>query len=154
MANAFYAVTSFQTIQVGTGNTVQDVEYVICSTIPTGIGFAYPVALGTWRADRGVQVLEPMAVELENLVTNGHVVGGDATQSIDVNGLLQDAVDLIVEVDRSAQGRLPLQGTVSLPMPNLFLWTQDNAIAEASGLQTPAQIVGEEYTRLQALAAA
>lgn len=154
MASAFYAVTSYQTIQVGTGNTSQDVEYVICSTIPTGIGFAYPIPLATWKQDRGVQVLEPMAVELENLAAHNNVVGGDAAQSIDATGLIADEVDLIVELDRTAQGRQPLQGTVTVPMPNLFLWTQDVALAEASGLETPAQIVAAEYARLQALAAA
>lgn len=154
MADAFYAVTSFQTVQVSIGNTVQDVEYVTCATIPTGIGFSYPVALSTWRADSGVQVLGAIATELENLATFEHVVGGDAVQTIDVNGLLADASELVVEYDRSARGLPPLQGTVTIPLSLIVLLEAEQGLPVPPGTLTPAQIVGAEYQRLAALAAA
>jgi hypothetical protein len=154
MADAYFVQDSYKTTQVASGTQVVDVQYITCLTIPTGIGFAYAMIYTTWQNGPPYDALQAIAVLLEDLVTSAHVVAGQAVQDLDANGLLADYVDLIVELDRSAQGLTPLQGTVSMSMPFIQLWAIDPNIGNASGQPTPSAKCAEEYARLQALAGA
>jgi hypothetical protein len=154
MADAYFVQDSYKTTQVASGTQVVDIQYIVCLTIPTGIGFAYPMIYTTWQNGPPYVALQAIAVLLEDLVTSAHVVAGQAVQDLDANGLLQDYVDLIVQLDRSAQGLTPLDGTVSMSMSFIQLWAIDPSIGNASGQPTPSAKCAEEYARLQALAGA
>lgn len=151
MAANYEVLESYKTIQVLSGQTIQDVQYVTAKTIPTGIVFSYAVDYGIWRFDHGPQIIANIADELEFLVTNNHVVAGAPVQDLDANGLLVDYCDVIVRLDRSAQGLPPLDGTVSLSM-TLIVWeTQPEGGGNPPGGTTAEGLCSQEYARLEAL---
>jgi hypothetical protein len=152
MAAQYQVLDAYKTIQVLSQTQVVDVEYVTISTFPTGITLTYAMPIGTWQSGPPYTVFELMAAELENLVTNYHVVAGSAVQDIDANGLLADYVDCIVELDRSATGLPPLQGTVSIPVSLIYLEATDPNIANAEQAVPPGALCQLEYERLVALA--
>ena len=133
--------------------TVLDAEYVICMTVPSGIGFAYAVPLTSWIAGAGVGLLDVIANQLEALAATGEVVGGVGVQDIDPQGLLADAVDLTVRLDRTALGLPPLDGVVTVPIQSFF--SQQTGIGgfHVPGSVSPTQMVADEYARLQVVAA-
>lgn len=151
MAN-YSVITSYRTIQVLSATTVQDAEYVVCSTLPHNIGFAYSIPLEVWNANKGGESLGAIATVLEDLAVNDHVVAGTGTQDIDSNGLLVDNVTLTLEYDRSATGQPPLQGEVSIPVNIVLLEGTDPALLGPAGIETPAQQTAAEYARLESLA--
>lgn len=154
MADQFWVVNSFRTVQVLSATSVQDAEYATCQTIPNGLGFAYAVPYESWKAGDGGALLEVIAGQLENMAVanGGHVAASTATQDIDLNGLLTDTVDATVVYDRSAVGLPPLYGTVSIPVQAFF--NQDTGIGGFHVGESPNQYVLDEYNRLAALAAA
>lgn len=158
MADNFYPLGSYRTVKVLSGNTILDIQYVTCATIPTGITFAYGVPIDSWQGGTGpgIGLLTDIATQLEEQVTNLHVIAGSANSDLDANGLLQDFVSVTVEYDRSAQGLPALYGTVNIPVNN-FLSTDTGigglVIPPAGGL-TPNQQVQAEYERLGQLAGA
>jgi hypothetical protein len=145
-------IDSYKTVQVLSDTTVQDIQFITCRTVPTGITFSYAMAHSTWKAGPPYVILIDIETLLEDLVTNSHVVGGSAVQDLDSAGLLADYCDVVVQFDQTAAGLPPLEGTVSLPMGVVALFAGDANIANASGLQTPESRVLDEYARLQALA--
>jgi hypothetical protein len=154
---SFYPLGSFRTVKVLTGQSTIDVQYVTCATIPTGITFAYGVPIDSWQGGvgPGIGLLDSIAVQLEELVTNLHVVAGTAITDLDANGLLEDKVSVTVEYDRG--GVLPsLFGTVDIPVDNFLI--SDTGIGglviPPPGGLTPSQQVQAEYQRLAALAGA
>lgn len=152
MAENYVVLDSYKTVQVASQTQVTDVQYITCSSTPSGIGFNYAMYYGTWKNGPPYIALEAFATTLENLVTYDHVVAGQGVQDLDANGLLQDYIDVIVQLDRSAQGLPPLEGTASIPNSIIeLLYVQDLPLP--SGEKTPAQITGAEYSRLEALAA-
>lgn len=158
MAGNFYPVGSYRTVKVLSGQTVIDVQYVTCATIPTGITFAYGVPWASWEGGTGpgIGLLDSIATSLETMVTDLHVIAGTANADLDANGLLEDFVSVTVEYDRSASGLPPLYGSVNIPVNN-FLTTDTGIgglqIPPAGGL-TPNQQVQAEYARLEQLAGA
>ena len=152
MAGNYFVLDAYKTIQVLAQNKVADVEYVTISTIPTGITLSYAMPHEVWTQGPPYTALDLMAAELENLVTNYHVVAGNAVQDLDKNGLLTDYVDAVIEYDRAATGLPPLQGTVSLPVSLLYLEATDPTLANAEQATPPGALCEAEYLRLQALA--
>lgn len=151
---SYQVVTSYRTVQVMSASTVLDAEYVVCLTVPSGIGFAYAVPLDSWKAGAAGGLLDVIATQLEELAASNHVVGGVGVQDIDAQGLLSDAVDLTVEVDRTAQGLPPLDGVVTIPVQAFFLQETGIGGFHVPGSVSPAALVDAEYARLEALAAA
>ena len=144
---------SYKTVQVVSNSTVVEIQYILAATTPTGIGFNYPMIHKVWTDGPPYTILLQIADLLEALVTSNHVVAGQAVQDLDANGLIQDSVDLIVQLDRSSQNLPPLQGTANVSMSLIEAWAGDPNIAEAAGLPTVESFVDLEYKRLQALAA-
>lgn len=153
MAVNYSVIDSYKTTQVLGGTTVQDVQYMVIRTIPTGITLAYAMAYTTYQAGGPYTILEEISTLLEDLVTNSHVVAGSDVSDLDKDGLLTDYCDLIVELDQSAAGLPPLDGTVSIPVGIISLYASDPSIASQSGNPSPASLCDEEYKRLQTLAA-
>lgn len=158
---SYQVVTSYRTVVVMSQTTVLDAEYVVCISVPHGIGFAYAVPLDSWHAGAGEGLLDVIAVQLEALAVSDHVVGGVGVQEIDAQGLLADAVDLTVRFDRTAQGLPPLDGSVTVPIQAFFDASTGiggfriNTLVDAAGNTVSiTQFVAEEYNRLAALAAA
>ena len=155
---SFYPLGSYRTVKVLSGQTVLDVQYVTCVTIPTGMTFAYGVPWDSWQggAGPGIGLLDSIATQLEEMATNLHVVAGSATQDLDANGLLEDFVSVTVEYDRSSSGLPPLYGTVNIPVNNFLI--SDTGIGglviPPPGGLTPNEQVQAEYARLQQLAGA
>jgi hypothetical protein len=155
MADSFYPLDSYRSVQVNTPTQVQDVEVVTVATVPTGVQFTYAVPLSVWKADSGVPTLGLMASYIEGLVSGHHVTGGTPAQDFDPNNLLTDYVDLIVEYDRSAIGLAPLQGVASVPIASVVIYSAGAAAQGfGGGVPDPQGIVDAEYARLSALAAA
>lgn len=152
MADVYYVIDSYKSIQVLSPTTVSDVQYVTIATIPTQITLTYPMEYAVWKKGPPYDQLNAMAQELENLVTNYHVVAGSAVQDLDANGLLVDYVDLIVEYVQPTAGLPPLQGTVSIPVSLIYLEATDPILANALHSTPPGGLCEEEYVRLQALA--
>lgn len=155
---SFYAIGSYRTVKVLSGQTVLDVQYVTSATIPTGITFAYGVPWDSWQGGTGpgIGLLDSIATQLETMVTDLHVIAGTATQDLDANGLLEDFVTVTVEYDRAATALPPLYGSVNIPINN-FLITDTGIgglqIPPPGGL-TPNEQVQAEYARLEQLAGA
>ena len=155
MADSFYPVASYRSVEPTSGTQVEDVEVVTSATIPTGIRFTWAVPLTVWQADSGIPTLSVMASYLESLVTDHHVVGGTDSQDFDANNLLANFVDLTVAYDRSALGLAPLYGTASVPITSVVVWSAGAAAQGfGGGVPDPASIVDDEYARLEALAKA
>jgi len=151
MPGAYQVIDAYKTIQVLSPSTVSDIEYVTISTLPTGIQLSYAMPLEVWQKGPPYTVFDLISAELENLVTNYHVVAGTAVQDIDKNGLLVDYCDLVIEYDRTATGLPPLQGTVSIPVSLISLAATDPELANALHTTPPGGLCEEEYLRLQAL---
>jgi hypothetical protein len=155
MADSFYPLDSYRSVQVNTPTQVQDVEVVTVATVPSGIQFTYAIPLTVWKADSGVPTLNLMSEYLEGFAPEHHVVGGTPSQDFDANNLLTDYVDLIVEYDRSATGLSPLQGIASVPIAAVVVYSAGAAAQGfGGGIPDPQGIVDDEYNRLAALAAA
>lgn len=150
----YQTLDSYKTIQVLSPQQVQDVQYVTAETIPSGIVFAYAIDYGLWLEDQGHNIIGQMATEFELLVQNVHVVAGQPVQDVDKSGLLVDFCDVVVELDRTAQGLPPLTGTVSLPMTLIAYEIQPQGQGNPPGGHTAEDLCDQEYARLQALAAA
>src|SRR5215472_18065241 len=104
MADSFYPLGSYRSVQVTSGTQVEDVQVVTSATIPPGIRFTWAVPLGTWQVAQGIPTLNVMAEYLESLVTDHHVGGGSDSQDFDPNNLLADFVDLTIVYDRATLG--------------------------------------------------
>jgi hypothetical protein len=150
---AFVPLDSYRTVKVLSQTDVVDVQYVSAVSSPSGFGFAYAVPYDAWLADGGGGLLDVIAVQLEQIGSNGQMVASSATQDLDKNGLLQDYVSAVVEYDRSAQGLPPLSGTVEIPVQAFF--SQDTGIGgfTVPGAVSPNQYVVDEWDRLATLAA-
>lgn len=152
MPEAYTVVTSYRTVKVLSQTEVLDAEYVLCTTVPHGFGFAYAVDIADWKRDQAVGLLEVIALQLEALAANGEAVGSVAVQDVDNSGLLTDAVEVTVAYDRSAQGLPSLYGSVTIPIQAFF--NQETGIGGFHIGEPPNQYVVDEYNRLAALAAA
>jgi|SRR5215471_14936276 len=155
MADSFYPVTSYRSVQVTSGTQTEDVEVVTAATIPTGIRFTWAVPLAVWQADSGIPTLDSIADYLEGLVTDHHVIGGTDSQDFDASNLLSDFVDLTIAYDRGTQG--PLYGTVSISITAIVVFAAGSAaqgFPPPPGTGDPAADCDAEYARLAALAAA
>ena len=149
----FTPLTSYPSVQVTTGTQVQEVEVVTGATGPTGITFTYAVPREFWLNGTYLTQLEDMAGYLEGLVTDHHVTGGSPSQDFDTNKLLADFVDLIVTLDRSAQGLQPLTGMASVPIAAVVVYSAGAAAQGfGAGIPDPAGLCDDEYARLVALA--
>ena len=150
---SYIPLGSYRTIQVMSATQVLDVQYVTCTTIPHGFGFAYAVPLASWLAGAGEGLLAVIADELELIASNGEAVASSPVQDIDASGLLVDLVEVVVEYPMVAQGLPPLQGTVQIPIQAFF--AQDTGIGGFTipGAKAPNQYVVDEYNRLATLAA-
>lgn len=149
---AFIPLDSFRTVKVLTATDVIDVQYVSAISEPSGFGFAYAVPHDEYVASQGVGLLDVIAVQLEEIGSNGQMVASSGVQDLDKNGLLQDFVAAVVEYPRTGQGLPPLQGTVNIPVNNFF--AQDTGIGgfHIPGVEAPNQFVVDEYQRLATLA--
>lgn len=155
MADSFYPLDSYRSVQVNSATQVQDVEVVTVATIPTGIQFTYAVPLPVWNADAGVPTLNLMSAYLETLVTDHHVVGGSPSQDFDPSNLLVDYVNLVVSFDRSATGLNPLLGQADISIASVVVFSAGAAAQGfGGGVPDPAGLVDAEYVRLSELAAA
>ena len=149
----FTPLDSYRSVQVTTGTQVQDVEVVTGITGPTGITFTYAVPRIFWLDGSYITQLEDMAGYLEGLVTNHHVTGGSPSQDFDTNNLLADFVDLIVTLDRSAEGLQPLNGMASVPIASIVVFAAGAAAQGfGGGIPDPTILVDDEYARLVKLA--
>jgi hypothetical protein len=153
VAANYIAVGSYKTVQVLSGNVVQDIQYVTCETLPTGVGFAYPLNYQAYIDNGGGETLGNIATAIENLVTNNHVTAGTAEQDIDDNGLLVDYVDLVISYDQTALGLPALTGIAHVPI-TAFVGTELGIGGIViPGIETPEQYCEQEYARLEGLAA-
>lgn len=150
---AFTPLDSYRTVKVLSATDVVDVQYVTAISTPGGFGFAYAVPYQSWVSGAGNGLLDVIAVQLEQIGSNGQMVASTPTQDLDKNGLLVDYVSAVVEYDRSAQGLPPLSGTVEIPVQAFF--SQDTGIGgfTVPGAKAPNQYVVDEYDRLATLAA-
>lgn len=151
MPATYDVIDSYKTTQSLSQQQVVDVQYITISTVPTGITLSYAMPLKIWKEGPPYDVLDGMAVELENLVTNSHVVAGQAVADLDANGLLADYVDLIVQYNQPNSNLPPLQGTASIPVGIIELQATDPEFFGPGHIMTPGQRVGVEYERLVAL---
>lgn len=152
MADQYYVITSYRSIQVMSPTTILDCEYVTCATTPHGFKFAYAVPLDSWIKGDGTALLEVIASQLEALAANGEAIASQPIQEVDANGLLSDSVEVVVQYDRTAQGLPPLQGTVAIPIQAFF--NQSTGIGGLTVGEAPNQYVVDEYNRLAVLAGA
>lgn len=152
MAVNYQIIDSYKTTVVLAGTTVNDAQYIVTQTIPTGITFGYAMDHALWLLGGPYTILEQMSAILENCVTNNHVVAGNDVQDLDKNGLLTDYCDLIVELDQTAANLPPLDGTVSLPVKTLELFASLPPDSTPP-TKSPATLCDEEYARLKTLAA-
>lgn len=157
MPGNVYVQGSYRTVKVMDSQTVLDIQYCNCLTIPSGIGFAYGIPFAAWQggAGPGIGILESIAGELEILVSGHHVVAGMATQDLDKNGLLQDFASVVVEYDRGP-ALPPLTSTVDIRID--LLVAQDTGIGgfqapPPPGQLAPAAACDQAYAALAALAA-
>lgn len=148
----FTPLDSYRTVKVLTQTDVVDVQYVSAVTSPNGLGFAYAVPYASWLSGAGNGLLDVIAVQLEEIFANGEIVASSPVQDLDASGLLVDYVSVIVQLDRTAQGLPPLNGTVNIPVDAFF--SQDTGIGgfHVPGTVAPNQYVVDEYQRLQTLA--
>lgn len=151
---SFIPLGSYRTIKVMSATQVLDVQYVTCTTVPHGFGFAYAVPLTSWLTGAGEGLLAVIADELEIIASNGQAVASSPVQDVDASGLLVDLVEVVVEYNRTAQGLPSLQGTTQIPVEAFF--AQETGIGGFTipGATFPSQYVADEYTRLATLAAA
>lgn len=154
MADSFYVINSFRTVQVMSPTVVLDVQYATCATIPNQLGFAYAVPLDAWKAGDAGGLLDVIAGQLEGIYSGGQISASSPIQDIDQNGLLSDTIDVVVKYDRTAAGLPALFGTVNIPVQAFF--SQETGIGgfHVPGSESPQQYVTDEYQRLAALAGA
>jgi hypothetical protein len=139
------------TVQVYGPNAIFDEQLVTIVTKPTGIIAMALVSSGDWQQGQASGLLGAFATDLEELVTDHHVVGGTPVQDFDNNNLLALYVDLIVRYDRTSIGLPPLDGIAHVPMSAFTLTNLGIGGFVPPGTTTPSQYVDSEYNRLVAI---
>lgn len=149
---ASYVVTgSYRTVQVLSPTQVLDAEYVVCSTVPHGLGFAYTVPEDSWLGGQAGGLLDTIATQLEEMTSGGVVVASTPVQDIDPSGLLTDSVDVTVGYVQPNTSLPELFGGVTIPIQAFF--NQDTGIGGLHIGKSPMSYVTDEYDRLAQLSA-
>lgn len=143
-----------ETVQVYGPTAIFDEQLITLITKPTGIIVSALVSQADWKAGQASELLTAFATDLEELVTDHHVVGGSPSQNLDQSGLLTLYADLIVALDRSSIGLPPLYGTAHVPMSAFTLTNLGIGGYVPPGTTTPSQYVDAEYARLEAIGGA
>lgn len=85
------------TVQVLSPTVTMDVVYATLQTQPSGVICSIALAKIDFDAGTSGPLLTSYANDVEELVNYQHVIGGQGTQTIDANGLIQDQVSFVVE---------------------------------------------------------
>lgn len=151
MAITTTILDSYRTIKVMGPESVLDVQYCTCQSIPHGLGFAYAVPRDTYLAGDALGLLDVISSQLEEIYSNGEMVASSPLQDLDANGLLQDWVAAVVSLDRTGQGLPPLTSTVNIPVDAFF--AQETGIGGFTipGSEAPNKYVADEYALLEQL---
>lgn len=149
MPSNYITLSTVDTIQVLDAQTTDDVVYVTAATKPSGIRFATTINSEVWNNNQGGETLANLAVALEVLVTDHHVVAGTPTQDLDPSQLLVDYVDLVIKLDRSAEQLPSLYSTAHIPMTSFYGTELGIGGVIVPGIETPEQYCDAEYQRLE-----
>lgn len=152
MPKNYETLDVINTVQVLAANAVDPIVYVTIQTKPTGLRLSVVISEENWGTDKGATILDNIAVFMEGLVTQNHVVASSPTQDLDLNNLLADFVDCVVQYDRPTTGLPPLYGTAHVPMASVYRVTSGiNPGPPGPGNEYPEYYIDAEYARLQAI---
>lgn len=124
MAGSFVVVSQAREIQVLSPTVTIPVQKVGISTIPHGVTVEFPIPVELWPDAGGRDLLESLASEIETLISDGRMVGGQYVQDYDDNGLLVDYLDATVRWEDPNHIRPPQETTVLIPL-GLLLGSTD-----------------------------
>lgn len=142
---------SFRTTQVLSSTLVAQVEMATCQTVPTGIAFTYGVpvdAFGALGTGPGAGILDSIATQIEELVSNMGVVGGYPGDTLDPSNLVTQNENLVVGYV-TPQGNT-VYGTATIPM-SAFV-SSETGIGGVTIGKTPGQYVQDVIATLESLA--
>lgn len=150
MAGNYYVNDSDREIQVVSPTFVRPVMYVGIFTLPSQVYARFPVDIPAWRRNEGADYLSTIATEIESLIAAGLAVTAQYVQEQDENGLLADFMEFLVRYIPPDGLRGPLDSRVPIAL-GMLVSEVDPFISRLPG--SAENILGEEYRRLQALAA-
>jgi hypothetical protein len=151
VANGYVLAGGERTVQVLGPTFVQDVQYQGAKTRPSNVYFAYPIPLVQWKADEGDAILETIAAQIEQQISEGLASGGEYVNTTDANGLLADYMDFIVTYTPPNGFQPPVSSRVRIPLDAL-LASIDPFFAGLPG--SPAALLSAEYDKLVRAASA
>lgn len=155
MPKNYETLDVISTTQVLSPNVIDPIEYVTIATKPTGLRLSVVISQDNWTANEGATILDNIAVFMEGLVTQNHVVSSAPSQDLDQSNLLVDYVDCVVEYARPQTGLPPLYGIAHVPMASVYRVTSGiNPGPPGPGNEYPEFYIDAEYARLQAIGGA
>lgn len=120
MAQAFTVIAQNRTVLVRSPTLVVDVVEVHAVTRPHGVTFVRAVPVATWQRGGVGAALEPIAEHIEHIMESRPVVSAGAVQSVNRNGLVQNAVEFVVHArDSAGPNAANMLGTVTIPVQAL-----------------------------------
>jgi hypothetical protein len=123
VAANYYVYSQLRSVRVISSTYAQNVEIVGIKTLPTQLYVEYPVDLKDWADTQGRDVLEPLAAQIEQQISEGLATGGSFAQDVDENGLLVDYFDFIVTYYPPGGVRGSMTTIVRIPVETLLAAT-------------------------------
>lgn len=147
MAANYQTTDSYRDVQVISGTSVLDVQVVSFVTIPSGVTASRAVPYVEWKAQQGFDVIAQTATAIEDLISGGLAVSGSGVEEVDPAGLLQFAIEFVVQVDTPPGRPGPFQTTVTIPVESLTFDTQFGSFLQGG---SPADQLSAARAALQA----
>lgn len=146
---AYSLLGSYSTVQVLGPTLVNDVVYCTISTSPSGVIASMPVSTIAFSSNGAAQELTALADNIENLMSNTHVIGGQGSQTLDANGLLQDQVTFTVQYVAAGSSSGAVTATADVPVGLLSV---DDSAIEPTLLAEAQAIIDGVYANLKSAA--
>ena len=150
VASVGYAlVGSYETVQVLSPTTINDVVYCTIKTQPSGVVASLPINKTLFDAGQSGDELRAFAQAIETVMSDPRVIAGAGSQSIDDSGLLADNVTFTVQYVDPVHAPNGATALATVPVYALNYSNMSSAGAQENTVNT---IIDGVYANLKAAA--
>lgn len=146
---SYSLLASYQTVQVLSPAFINDVVYCTIRTSGHGVIASIPIQADVFNQGGGAPELTAFANNIETLFGRAPVIGAQGSQTLDVNGLLEDQIAFVVEYVPPGSSNTSI--TAEALVPAGMLTSDDNQINQVLLAKAEAIIDGV-YAALKASA--
>jgi hypothetical protein len=147
---SYSLLASESTVQVLSPTIVNDVVYTTLQTSPSGVIASLPLAQSEFDSGAAGTFLSAFADNIETLMKEPGVIGGQGTQTLDTNGLITDNVSFTVQYVPAGKSGTSITAEAVVPVYDLSLPADSGG--GSSAITRAEQIIAGTLANLEAAA--